>query len=461
MADNYIKRIWNAVLNKPFFNKFNEAFVYQWGGNSTTYDTNGETYLDKCYNLNSIVFSVVNQQSTKTASIPYYVRKIEDKKSLYKLSRLNKAINNKPTPQQRIKQLVLENKAFDEDELDFPLERPNPNQNWSEFHALYKTFLALTGNVYIYMLCPEDGINKGVPIAVYLLPSHQMKIVLKDKADLLGIESPIKSFMLIQGKQYIEFEAENVIHIKLSNPNYDESGEHLYGQSRLKAALRNVLSSNKAVDLNTKTLQNGGAFGLIHGKNSALTEQQAKELKDRLKEMANNPEDLSKITGVSGEVGFTRISLTTAELQPFAYLSYDEKQICNVLGWSDKLLNNDAASTYNNINEERQRVITDNIYPDLKLLEDALNNYFLPRFKGYENTMITYDISELPEMQQDTKLLVEWAVMLLDRGVLNRNEVRDIATFDKLEDETMETFTVANDVLTLDEAIESGFNVNE
>ena len=122
-------------------------------------------------------------------------------------------------------------------------------------------------------------------------------------------------------------------------------------------------------------------------------------------------------------------------------------------------MNNDAASTYNNINEERQKVITDNIYPDLKLLEDALNTYFFPRFKGYEKAMITYDISELPEMQQDTKLLVEWAVLLLDRGVLNRNEVRDIATFDKLEDEQMEIFTVANDVLTLEEAIESGFNI--
>lgn len=455
---NNIKRGIRNWLNSDTYNKFNEAFVYQWGANSTTYDTNGETYLDKAYNLNSVVYSVINQQAIKTSTIPYYVRKIEDKKSLYKLNRLSKATNNKLNPQQRVKQITLQNKAFNENELDFPLERPNPNQNWAEFHSLYKTFLALTGNVYIYLLCPENGLNKGTPIAVYLLPSHQMKIVLKDKADLLGIESPIKSFMLIQGKQYIEFEAENVIHIKLSNPNYDESGEHLYGQSRLKAALRNVLSSNKAVDLNTKTLQNGGAFGLIHGKNSALTEQQAKELKDRLKEMSKNPEDLAKITGVSGEVGFTRISLTTAELQPFAYLSYDEKQICNVLGWSDKLLNNDAASTYNNINEERQRVITDNIYPDLKLLEDALNNYFLPRFKGYENTIITYDISELPEMQQDTKLLVEWAVMLLDRGVLNRNEVRDIATFDKIDNVEMETFTVANDVLTLDEALESGFN---
>jgi len=460
MANNFITRFLDTWKKTSNYNKFNEAFIYQFGAGSTSnYDPNNNTYLDKGYNLNSVVYSVINQKSTKLASIPYYVRKVEDKKSLNKLNRIKKATNNNPTIQQRFKQLMLEKKAFNEEELDFPLERPNPNQNWSEFHSLYETFLSLTGNVYIYMLCPNEGMNKNVPIAVYLLPSQDMKIVLKDKANLLGLESPISGYMLIQGKQYLEFEAENVIHIKYANPNYDENGAHLYGQSRLKAALRNIQNSNSAVDLNTKTLVNGGAFGFIHGKNIALTQQQANELKDRLKEMNGSTEELGKIAGMSGEVGFTRISLSTAELQPFEFLKFDEKQICNVLGWSDKLLNNDASSTYNNISEERQRVITDSIYPDLKLLEEALNNYFLPRFKGYENTKLVYDVSELPEMQQDTKLMVEWATMLLDRGVLNRNEVREIATFAKSDDANMELYTVVNDLLTLEEAIDSSFTV--
>ena len=440
-------------------NKFNEAFLYSAGGGYTAYDTNGSSYLDNGYNVNPIVYSIINQQSTKTSSIPYYIHKIEDEKAKSKLNILNKATNNNLTPQQLIKKNILETKAFGSEDLGMPLEQPNPNQSWAEFHSLYKTFLKLTGNVYIYMLCPEDGMNANTPMAVYLLPSHNIKIVIKDKADLLGIESPIKSYMLIEGRQYLEFNADKVIHIKYSNPNYSEDGEHLYGQSPLRAALKNMQSSNKGLDLNIKTLQSGGAFGLIHGKNVALQEGQAKEIKERLSEMNNNPEDLAKIAGVSAEVGFTRLSLTSAELKPFDYLDFDQKQISNVLGWSDKLLNNDNASTMNNIDNERRRVITDNIQPDLILLQDALNHYFFPLFKGYENTEIVYDISELPEMQQDTKAMVEWAVMLLDRGVINRNEAREITTFMKLEDENMEVLTVANDLLTLDEAIESEFNI--
>ena len=92
MDNNIIKRVWNALKNtQP--NKFNDAFLYQFGGGYTSYDQNGNSYLDNGYNKNSIVYSVVNQQSNKTASIPYYIRKIEDESSKSKLDVLNKATN--------------------------------------------------------------------------------------------------------------------------------------------------------------------------------------------------------------------------------------------------------------------------------------------------------------------------------------------------------------------------------
>ena len=453
MAQNNIfNRIKNAIVNK-----FNQAFIYQVGGGFTSYDVDGKSYLDNGYNVNPFVFSIINQQAIKTASIPYYIKEVEDKKAKNKLDVLLKATDNNLTPQQQIKKILLENKAFKDGLMDMPLEVPNPNQSWSEFHALYKTFLKLTGNVYIYMLKPEEGMNAGTPIAIYILPSHNIEIVVKDKVSLLGTESPVKGYMLIEGRQYLEFEAENVIHIKYSNPNYSEDGEHLYGQSPLRAALKNLQSSNKGLDLNIKTLQNGGAFGLIHGKSAAFTENQAKELKERLTEMNNNPEDLAKIAGVSAEVGFTRLSLTSAELKPFDYLKFDKQQIADVLNWMiDDENRGDFGGTINEIKKSR---VTDNIQPDLLLLQDALNKYFLPLFKGYENSELIYDISELPEMQQDTKTTVEWVKILLDSAVINRAEARDILTFVPLEDDNMKVFTVVNDLLTLDEAIESEFNI--
>lgn len=434
-------------------NKYAEAFfkTLVWG--YTAYDDKASTYLNEGYGMNSDVYSVVQQMATKTTSIPYFVKKVKDKDAKMRLDSLKLSTKQNFTHQQYIKSRILELKAFEEKELNFPLERPNPLQTWGEIWALYKTFLRTTGNFYLYMLSPEDGANKGKPIQCYVLPSHLMQIVLKKGADMLSLDSPISHYVLIEGNQYIEFNAENVIHVKLPNPFFDFEGGHLYGLSPLKAALKNIQSSNEALNNNIKTMQNGGAFGFIHGKGVPLTEPQAKALKDRMMEMDASPERLSKIAGVSAEIGFTRMALTTDELKPFEYLKYDQKAICNVLGWSDKLLNNDDGAKYDNINSFRQQVITDNIMPDLKLLEEALRDNFLPRFKGYENTVVEWDYSELPEMQADMEKLAKTCNDELDRGVINRNEYRAAMKYPLSDKPEMEVYTVGLSIQTLEDAI--------
>ena len=44
-----------------FGNKFNQAFFKLIGGGFTSYDDNQKTYIDKGYNVNPFVYSVVNQ----------------------------------------------------------------------------------------------------------------------------------------------------------------------------------------------------------------------------------------------------------------------------------------------------------------------------------------------------------------------------------------------------------------
>lgn len=445
---------WFSNKQNEHINKYNQALFSWLGGGYTSYDTNNQTYIDKGYNYNPVVFSVVNQRSKKVGSVPFSIKEIEDTQQKSKRDTLLNATKYNLTPQQEVKRRLLENKAFKQSYKEMPIERPNPLQTWTEFMELYETFMSTIGNAYIYLQSPEIGMNEGVPLHWYLLPSHLTEIVLKNNVDYQSAESPISHYMLIEGNQYVEFQEKEVVHIKYSNPNYDTSGSHLYGQSPLRAGLRNIQSSNEAIDLNNKALKSGGAFGLIHSKGqSPLTPTQADQLKDRLKEMDAGTGRLDKLAGISAEVGFTRLSLTTDELKPFDYLGYDEKQICNVLGWSDKLLNNDAGAKYDNVNQFRKQVVTDTIQPDLSLLEEAINSRILPRYKGYEDSCFEFDITELPEMQQEVASMTGWLKESLDRGVINRNEFRIALRYESVEDDNMDVFTVASDVITLDQAI--------
>lgn len=443
--------IQNAVSNA-----FNQAFLWgSYGTDALDDDQNVKRYIDLAYNINPDVYSVVNQIANKFNSVPYYIKEIENKKSYLKLKQLNNTSRFSYSIPQAFKAYKFQTEAMAEDSLPMPLENPNPFQTWGEFFKLSETFLQTNGTVYWYYEKPLLRENAD-PTAIYVLPSHLMEIVLKNKTEIIGSENPIDYYQLREGYQYVKFPVENVIMIKYPNPNYDQNGSSLYGQSPLRAAWKNITATNKGLDLAVNNLKSGGAFGLIHAKdgNTNFTEDQGKSIKERLKEMDASTEDLGRIAGVSAAIGFTRISLTTDELKPFDYFSYNLKMVCNVLGWDDKLMNSDAALTENNLEIAQKRVVSNKIVSDIKLFEEAFNKSILPLFSGYENTVIYWNPSELPEMQQDYNTMVDWIQKAVNTGLITRNQGLSAMGIPVNDNGNMDIITVkGNDIMTLEDAL--------
>lgn len=410
---------------KALTNVFNEAFFSFIGAGWTRYDSAGKTFIEKGYNENPDVYAIVSQIARKFSSVPGVIKEVKDSKSKRQLKQL---YSKSLSPQETIKKIRLETKAFGDDleEIDDPLERPNYYQSETEFKALWETFMLITGNAYQWILSPEDGLNAGRPLSRFLLPSHLMQIVLKKDADLDSLESPIDYYILVIGNSYIQFKAEDVIHSKFPNPNYDLSGSHLYGMSPLQPASRDVQLSNETIDHSNSTMKNGGVYGFIHAKDgqTPLTPEQAEGLKAKLIEMQANKQSLGRISGASAPLGFTQISVDTDKMLPHSYSSAAQKRICNCLGWSDKLLNNDNGAKYDNMDSAWVQSISNRISPDLAIYEDGLNTYYYPRFKELKNAEVHFDVSELQEMQGDMKALCEWLATALENGAITPDEFR-------------------------------------
>lgn len=438
-----------SLLNRNNTNNlFNKAIYNYVGGYTNTYNATLETLMTKGYGENPIVNAVVNMQASKTTQVPYAIKKIDDEDSYIKSKRYPIDINyfQKKALQR------LELKAYEADEQPMPLQRPNPNQTWTDIMFLFKVYLKVCGNVYLYKLAPTEGANTGTPIQLYILPSHWMQIVLKPQANLLSVENPIDYFIMDQGAEFIKFPAESIIHVKRANPFYDQNGAHLYGFSELMAAIRNINSSNNAIDQNAKTMLNSGVYGFIHAGDgqTPLTAEQAVSLKERLVDMDNSSKKLSNIAGASAKLGFTRISLTTDELKPFDYLAFDTKTICNSLNWPDELMNSDTGGSGLNSQKEiqaRKRAITDNIKPDLDLLSDSLNKEFIQKFKGYENSVIEFDITELPEMQTDMSEMAKW----INAVPLTLNEKRDVFNYEEVDGELMDEIYIPSGIININD----------
>ncbi len=449
MAKNRFQIAWDAFINPNSNNKFNEAIYKLIGGSTNTYNATLEILLVKGYGENPDVNAIVNQMASKTTAVPYYIKQIDDEDSLKKLKRF--PIN--PTYQQKLAINKLKQKAYKTDsELPMPIERPNPVQTWSDILFLFKVYLKVCGNVYLYKMSPSDGMNAGVPLQLYILPSHWVQIVLKKGANSLSVESPIDYFILQQGQQLVRFEANSIIHIKRSNPFFDFSGSQLYGFSELMAAIRNINSSNSFIDTNVKTSQNSGVYGFIHAGDgqSPLTSDQAKELKDRLVEMDNSEMKLSNIAGSSAKLGFTQIGLKTSELKPFDFLSNDRRTLANCLNWNVDLLNEERSGNgfgVDTLIEARKRVIIDNIKPDLDLFASYFNPEFIQLFKGYENTEIEFDISELPEMQTDMETMSKW----VNSVPLTLNERREVFNYEEIDDEMMNEVYIPTGIVNIND----------
>jgi HK97 family phage portal protein len=453
---NKIQAFFNSFIgNKPNDKDLSNALFGMMGGKFSAYDNKKTTILEKGYGINPDVFAIVNKSALKAVSIPYEIKKVKDKKSLKKL----KSFEIELSPIQLLRKQIIESEAYENDTLEFPMEQPNPLQTWSDIFSLYKTYIDVVGDFYLYMICPEDGTNKGVPKQCYALPADKMQIVLKKDVDLMSDESPIDYYLFTEGTGYIEFPEKDVIHIKTVNPFYSLNGSHLYGLSRLQAALRNIQSSNASIDNNNKTMANSGVFGFIHGKQGGtpLTPEQAQSLKQRLLEMDRDPGRLANIAGGSGEIAFTRISLTTDELKPFDFLNYDRGVICNALNFPLVLLGQDDKSGIGSSDrtiEAKKTLVVDNIMPDLKMLAESLQKHFFPRFKGFENCVMDFDISELPEMQQDMTALVGW----LEKSPITKNEFRVALKYLPLQIEGMDSIYLPMNLQAIDAEIT---NTNE
>ncbi len=447
MAINRFRLALDAFLN-PNKNYFNEAIYRQVGGLTTTYNQTLETLMTKGYGENPDVNAIINQMANKTTSVPYIIKPIEDEKAYKKLKRF--PIN--PTYLQQKKIKLLKEEAHSEIEQRMPIDKPNPTQSWNEFFYLYKIYLKVCGNVYIYKLAPLDGANAGVPMQLYILPSHWVQIVLKQNASTITTDTPIDYFIMEQANQFIQFPFDSIIHIKRANPFYNSNGSHLYGYSELMAAIRNINSSNSGIDQNVKTMQNSGVYGFIHAGDGAspLQAEQAQMLKDRLVEMDNDPKRLSNIAGASAKLGFTRISLTTDELKPFDYLSNDRRTLCNCLNWKIELLNEERSGSGFSVDgliEARKYVITDNVKPDLDLLADYLNLEFIQKHKGYEKSVLEFDISELPEMQTDTSKMIDW----MTKAPLTPNEIREAINYEAMDDENLDVIYINSNLKRIDD----------
>ena len=385
-------------------------------------------YVNEGYLGNADVYSIVTFLSRKAASIPWYVYTLNDSaKGKTELKRYKQLSRNIISPEVFHSAVMARKNAYSENIVENAplaklLERPNEYQAQDQFleNLFGYRFLSGEGNIY-----GNDGKLGGQFTELNVLPTQFLDIY-PDPNDLYGLIG----YKLMVGKG-INMPKDNVLMWKSWSPDFnDVTRTHMRGVSPLRAAYKTLRMSNSAADASAMMAANGGAKGAITPKPlgsvvPSFTIEQANTIKRAVNEDINQVDNKGKVAVLQTPWDYLNFGLSSVDMELVKTMQMSLHQWCRVFGMPAVLFDVDTSS-YNNYQNAMRDLVTNTIIPLCASLRDEMNKWLAPRYGS--QYYIDFDITALPEMQQDMERMVRslrdanWLTMDEKRVAMNYSE---------------------------------------
>ena len=440
------KKINTLLPNIPFDTSvaIQRGIVTWQGGNS-------KSFVDDGYLANDIVYSIIKLITDKAKLAPFHVYKVKDEMSAKRYKSLMKQ-PDKITNWQEVNE--LHKKAFEiytgDQRLNDLLKYPNGEDTWADLVEQWCGFKLITGNTFIYGKLIEAGNNEGKPFELYALPSQYMAII----ANIEVFPPTRVGYQLYYGQMW-SFDPKEILHDKYFNPQWNVTGNQLYGQSPLLAAARTLTRSNEAKTASVASFQNGGPAGVLFMNDERFDptsgQAQAQALKRAVSEKGGAA-NFNSIAVSGYKVDWKQIGLSPVELNIIESEKWDMKALCNIYGVPSQLLNDSDNKTYNNQLEGEKALTLRCAIPLLDALTENLNRK-LHNDWGYRGTnlYVGYDIQVYQELEANKSEQVAWLNTAWWISPAQKNEIMGIKTPNYIPQEEMEKLYVPSSLQPIDQ----------
>lgn len=410
-----------------------------------------QAFVNDGYVKNDIVYSIIKLITDKAKLAPFHVYKIVDEVSAKRYKSIMKQ-PDKITNWQEVNE--LHTKAFEiytgDARLNELLKYPNEEDTWSDLVEQWCGFKLITGNSFIYAKLIEAGANQSKPYELFALPSQYMAIIAN-----VNEFPPIRAGYQLYYGQMWTFDPKEILHDKFYNPQWNSTGNQLYGQSPLRAAARTLTRSNEAKTASVAAFQNGGPAGVLFMNDDRFDPtsgtQQAEALKTAISQKGGSTNYNS--IAVSGyKVDWKAIGLSPVELNIIESEKWDMKALCNIYGVPSQLLNDADNKTYNNQMEGEKALTLRCAIPLLDSLTDNLNRKLHTDW-GYKNTnlYVGYDMKVYQELEANKSEQATWLDKAWWISPAQKMEIMGIKVPDYIPNDEMEKLYVPSGLQPIDQ----------
>jgi HK97 family phage portal protein len=371
-------------------------------GSVNHYDADLQTYIEKGYQKNPVVFSIVNMIAKNVAKAKWC------------------AYNSKG---EKIQSPLLSQLMY----------KPNPLQKFSDLTEAATTHYLLEGNSFITGEY-GTGINSSKFNSMYMLPTSKLQVVSGNGRNISG-------FVMDNDNTVQEIPASDVMWMRAANPDFNQNDNWLFGQSPFRAALESIQIYNDAKASLLWFQQNKGAQKILINKDNEIefSPEALDQLKNKLRKQAQGNNNTGNIPIIDANLDAIDVSSGLDALMLFEQLEQSAQDICNVLNFPSQLIGL-KDSTYQNGKEARLALWENCVTPMLEELKNGLNAWLAPQFG---DVWLDYDLSHIDAIQEGK--LLRFKAIKEAAGMVTINEARSMAnlpTINKIGDFTGEDMYV-------------------
>lgn len=378
-------------------------------GRLVSIEDNQFNYLRYGYDVNDIIYSIIQLIMDKIKVAPWAMYDVKDEQALKAYHGMQR--RKEWMPDDFAKAKDLRHKALEISKNPGKwgelVKYPNEYDTMPEFVANGCGYKLLLGNKYIWASLLSGGANAGTPNELYCLPSQYMQIFCTDSF-------PTKVAGYNVQMWNAKYTAEEIMHERYWNPNWNVNGMQLYGVAPLKAALRVANRDNLSLTSSSERFNNGGISGILYMKNQVgqvdgdqvLPEVQ--KLKQTMTSEWQGARNSGKM-GLSGyEMGWLPVGMTAEEMQQIENEKWNMRRLCNVWGVQSQMLNDPENKRFNNAQEAERSLTTRCALPALTAFRDNINRKGQQHWGMRPKQIADFDMSVYSELSSTTKEITEW-----------------------------------------------------
>jgi HK97 family phage portal protein len=300
------------------------------------------------------------------------------------------------------------------------LARPSPASGGAFFFESVYTYLMLSGNSYIEKVGP----NRGAPTELWSQRPDRMQVI----AGKYGTPSAFRWHLGGKEKTWpvnpITGQGD-ILHLREFHPLDD-----WYGLSRVEPAHTGIDRNNAAAAHNKALLDNGArpSGALIFetvsadGQNISAPPEIIEKAERELKKRHGGPSNAGTPMVLGGNVKWEEMGLSPKDMDFNEGKLDSARDICVAWGVPHVLIVKGAA-TFNNIKEAKLELYEETVLPLISTVVDELNVWLVPLFG--DGLTLSVDLDSIPSLEPRREIRRKTYTDLLDKGVLDVEEVRE------------------------------------